>query len=170
MGPGGDALEIVPLVFADRFAPFLADRDFIMFDQRGTGFSEPSLACPETLELAFETIELELTDEESRTLSLEALNECRDRLAADGIDFTAYNSAENAADVNDLRIAMGYEEWNLYGISYGTRLAQTVVRDYPEGIRSIILDSAYPIESNLLTETPANLDRALTELFDGLCC
>ena len=166
-GPGGDALETIPLAFTDRFGPFVEDRDFIMFDQRGTGYSEPSLACPETLDLAFETIEQDLTDEEGIALSLAALEACRVRLVEEGVDLSAYTSAENAADLNDLRTALGYDEWNLYGISYGTRLAQTAVRDFPAGVRSVILDSAYPIESNLLTETPRNLDRALDELFEG---
>ena len=166
-GPGGDALELVPLVFASRFAPFLADRDFIIIDQRGTGYSEPSLACPELIDLRDDTLELNLSDEEATEAGIEALDECRSRLVGDGVDLSAYNSAENAADVNDLRLVLGYDEWNVYGISYGTRLAQTIMRDYPEGLRSVILDSAYPLEVDLFTEAPANLDRALTVLFEG---
>ncbi len=166
-GPGGDALETVPLVFEMRFAPFLADHTFIMFDQRGTGYSEPSLACPEMVDLTLDTLDDDLTLEEGQALTLEALTECRDRLLADDVDLTAYNSAESAADVADLRVALGYDEWNLYGISYGTRLAQTIVRDYPEGIRSVILDSSYPLAANLQTETAVNADRALSVFFAG---
>ncbi len=166
-GPGGDALETVPLIFEDRFAPFLADHTFIMFDQRGTGYSEPSLACPEVTELTFETLDDDLSIEEGQALQLEALTACHDRLVADGIDLTAYNSAENAADVADLREALGYEEWNVYGISYGTRLAQTIVRDYPQGIRSVILDSSYPLAANLQVETAFNADRAFSVFFAG---
>jgi pimeloyl-ACP methyl ester carboxylesterase len=166
-GPGGDALETVPLIFEDRFSPFLANHTFIMFDQRGTGYSEPSLACPEVTELTFETLDDDLTIEEGQTLQLEALTECRERLVAEGVDLTAYNSAENAADVADLRWALGYEEWNVYGISYGTRLAQTIVRDYPQGVRSVILDSAYPLAANLQTETAFNADRAFSVFFTG---
>ena len=166
-GPGGDALETVPLIFEDRFSPFLANHTFIMFDQRGTGYSEPSLACPEVIDLTFETLDDDLTIEEGQTLQLEALTECRERLVAEGVDLTAYNSAENAADVADLRWALGYEEWNVYGISYGTRLAQTLVRDYPQGVRSVILDSAYPLAANLQTETAFNADRAFSVFFTG---
>ncbi|MBK7894230.1 MAG: alpha/beta fold hydrolase [Candidatus Promineifilaceae bacterium] len=166
-GPGGDALEVVPLAFEDRFAPFLATHEFIMFDQRGTGYSEPSLACPELIDLTLDTLDDNLTDEEGEALYLAALGECRDRLVAEGVDLTAYNSAENAADVADLRLALGYEAWNLYGISYGTRLAQTVMRDYPEGIRSVILDSAYPLAANLQLETAVNAERAFSVFFAG---
>ena len=166
-GPGGDALETVPLAFELRFSPFLADHTFIMFDQRGTGYSEPSLACPELVDLTFETLDDNLTLEEGQALTLEALSECRDRLLEEGVDLTAYNSAENAADVADLRVALGYDEWNLYGISYGTRLAQTIVRDYPQGIRSVILDSTYPLAANLQVETAFNADRAFSVFFAG---
>ncbi|MBK9123693.1 MAG: alpha/beta fold hydrolase [Chloroflexi bacterium] len=124
-GPGGSALAAVDTWFN---SPLLDRRDLVLFDQRGTGFSEPSLNCPEM-------------DEDT---SVEAVEECRDRLLANGVDLTAYTSAENAADVEALRLALGYEQVNLLGISYGTRLALTVMRDYPDGVRSVILDSVYP--------------------------
>jgi len=166
-GPGGNALEAVPLVFNQRFAPFLADRDFIIFDQRGVGYSEPALDCQELIDLAYETLAQDLSPEESLALSTEAICTCHDRLVSEGANLAAYSSAENAADLNDLRLALGYEEWNLLGISYGTRLALTAMRDYPEGIRSVILDSTYPLQVSLYAEAPANFDRALNILFDG---
>ena len=166
-GPGGDALETVSLIFEDRFSPFLANHTFIMFDQRGTGYSEPSLACPELIDIMLDTLDDDLSIEEGQAKQLEGLTACHDRLLADGVDLTAYNSAENAADVADLRVALGYDEWNLYGISYGTRLAQTIVRDYPNGVRSVILDSSYPLAANLQTETAVNADRAFSVFFAG---
>lgn len=166
-GPGGDALETVPFAFEERFSPFLANRDFIMFDQRGTGYSEPSLACEEYTQLTFDTLEEVLTLEEETRLVLDSLNACRDRLVAEGVNLAAYNSAASAADVNDLRLALGYDAWNLFGISYGTRLAQTVMRDFPSGIRSAILDSTYPLPVSLLTDTPANVARAFAIFFAG---
>ncbi len=164
-GPGGDALETVPLIFEERFAPFLADRDFIMFDQRGTGYSEPSLACPEYTELAYETLEMDLEPEEEINLVIETLTECHQRLLAENVNFTAFNSAQSAADVDALRAALGYEQWNLFGISYGTRLAQTIMRDFPAGVRSAVLDSSYPLSADLNTEIAANADRAFAAFF-----
>lgn len=166
-GPGGDALESVPLIFAERFAPFLANHDFIMFDQRGTGYSEPSLACPEYTELAYDTLSLDVPLEEEIALTVDVLQTCHARLAAAGVNFAAYNSLENAADLAALRTALGYDEWNLYGISYGTRLAQTVMRDDPTGIRSVILDSTYPLQADLVTEIVPNADRAFAAFFAG---
>lgn len=165
-GPGGNALQQVPLAFTDRFATFLDTRDFIMFDQRGTGYSRPSFGCDEYTKLAFDTLDQELTTEESTELFVEALTQCHERLAQSGADFSQYNSMTSAADLVDLRNALGYDEWNLYGISYGTRLALTAMREYPEGIRSVILDSTRPTQADE-TSTPADIDRALEQLFAG---
>ncbi len=115
----------------------------------------------------FELLEQEIEIEEELALSKEVLTACHDRLVDEGVNLAAYNSAANAADLNDLRLALGYDEWNVWGISYGTRLAQTVMRDHPEGIRSVILDSAYPLESNLLTDTPDNVARSFDVFFEG---
>ncbi len=170
-GPGGDALEAVPLVFEMRFAPYLANHTLIMFDQRGTGYSEPSLACPEYTEWAYDLLEQDISAEEAGQQGMETLLACRDRLADEGVNLAAYNSTASAADLNDLRIALGdalgFDEWNVWGVSYGTRLAQTLMRDYPEGVRSVILDSAYPLEVNLLTDTPENVARAFDVFFAG---
>lgn len=54
----------------------------------------------------------------------------------------AYNSEEDAADLDDLRQALGYSEWNVYALSAGGVIGLTAARLYPEGFRSLILDSA----------------------------
>ena len=166
-GPGENPLELVPLTFNQRFAPFVADRDFIMFDQRGTGLSQPALDCPEHVETVLDTLDQDLSVEERLTLETKAMLACRDRLVSEGVNLAAYTSAENAADLNDLRQALGFDEWNLYGISYGTRLALTAMRDFPVGIRSVILDSSYPLQVNLYTALAPNAHRAFSVLFDG---
>ena len=79
----------------------------------------------------------------------------------------AYNSAENAADVADLRRALGVSEWNLYGVSYGTRLALTIMRDQPEGVRSAILDSVCLPQADHYAEMAGNAERAFDLLFNS---
>jgi pimeloyl-ACP methyl ester carboxylesterase len=137
-GPGGSALAGIDGWYN---SPYRDQREIVVFDQRGTGFSEPSLNCPEM-------------DDDTSTDAIEA---CRDRLLREGVDLTAYNSRESAADIEALRLALGYDEINLYGISYGTRLALTMMRDHPAGIRAVIIDSVYPpnIDSNyhVVTDT-----------------
>jgi pimeloyl-ACP methyl ester carboxylesterase len=166
-GPGGESLEPLEFTFDRVFQPFAQTRDLVFFDQRGIGLSEPNLDCVEDLDLTYELLDDDLPNAEFLARQYEAIQACRDRLVADGIDLSHYNSATNAADVADIRIALGYDEINLLGISYGTRLAQTVMRDHPEGIRSVVLDSVYTPDVDLAVSTPANLDRALDELFEG---
>ncbi|MDJ0755725.1 MAG: alpha/beta fold hydrolase [Ardenticatenaceae bacterium] len=166
-GPGGFALELIEFTFEDSIQPYLADRDYVIFDQRGTGYSEPSLVCSETFELDLDLLDDDLEDGRYNELYLDALGECRQRLLDNGVDLSAYNSAENAADVEDLRQALGYDSWNLLGVSYGTRLAQTVMRDFPQGVRSVILDSPYPLEADLQEAIPGHMTRGFRVFFDG---
>lgn len=168
-GPGGSTIDTYTQIL---FSPGsrlrdLIDRDIVLFDQRGALYSEPSLVCQEQLELVERTIEQQLTYEESDRLSLEATAACHRRLADEGIDLSAFNSIENAADVAALARALGYEKINLYGVSYGTLLAQHVMRDHPDVLRSVILDAVVPTSVNYLLETPRAQDRAYTELFNA---
>ncbi len=162
-GPGGGAIANLDLWVNKRFE---TERDFILLDQRGTGYSEPNLSCPELDET--DVFDQNLSDEEELAHLTEIARTCRDRLVDAGANLAAYNSAENAADLNDLRLALGYEAWNLYGISYGTRLALTAMRDYPQGIRSAILDSVYPPDTGFYTEQAGNAARAF-DLFFNAC-
>jgi len=165
-GPGQSPLKIAQFAF-EGFAPFMANRDLILLDQRGVGYSEPALDCHELLELSYQTVQEDLPVDEIATLATEAAGVCRDRLLRQAVSLSAYTSAQSAADLNDLRLALGYEEWNLYGISYGTKLALTTMRDYPNGIRSVVLDSTYPLQVNLFAEVPANATRAFNVFFDS---
>ena len=166
-GPGGEATSVLSLVFEERFAPFLEDRDLIVFDQRGTGSSEPSLKCEPYRELGLDLLDDLLEPKDSLAREYDVLAACRDDFLDDGVDLSHYNSAAIAADVADLRTALGIDAWNLYGISYGTRLGLTIMRDHPTGVRSVILDSVYPPEVDGVANLPANADRAFEELFAG---
>ncbi|NDJ75328.1 MAG: alpha/beta hydrolase [Chloroflexi bacterium] len=149
-GPGGSALTGVD---AWAVSVLRTDRDIILIDQRGTGYSWPWLTCYEVDEIEDELGEAA------------ALTACRQRLAADGIDVSDYNSANSAKDVADLRVALEIDEWNLVGISYGTRLALTIMRDYPEGVRSVILDSAYPPVVDAYEQQAVASTRVFNKLF-----
>jgi pimeloyl-ACP methyl ester carboxylesterase len=166
-GPGGHSLETASLSFEAAFAGFARNRDFVMFDQRGVGYSQPNLDCPEETTAAYDGLTKRMTYEQKSDLIDQAIQTCHDRLVAQGVNLSAYNSAANAADVNDLRAALGYKEWNLYGISYGTRLALTIMRDFPDGIRSVVLDSTVPPQIDLFGKIPANADRAFKIFFTG---
>lgn len=167
-GPGTVVLDTFgPIISGALADDFTADRDFVMFDQRGVGYSEPALNCPELADLALRMIGIYRTREQETEDQVEAAFACRDRLAANGIDLTAYHTAANAADVNDIRIALGYGRLDLWGISYGTRLALAVQRDFPGIVANLVLDSALPPSVNQVTDRAANAERAFRTLFDG---
>lgn len=163
-GPGAAALEQA-IPFARGWSHMLESRDFVVFDQRGTGHSIPSLDCPESTQLTQELLGQEIPRAAKVQAEVDTALHCRERLAQSGINLAAYTSAASAADMHDLRQALGYRSWNLFGISYGTRLALTAMRDYPQDIRSAMLDSTYPPQVNLFTAMPANFSRSLSLLF-----
>ena len=166
-GPGGYTLDVLPFTFEDSIEPWLQNRDYITFDQRGIGNSEPAVQCPEIRELELSWLDSRDEWEDLKPEYLNTMVACRDRLISEGVDLTGYSSAESAADVDAIRQALGYEQWNLFGVSYGTRLAQTVMRDYPDGVRSVILDSAYPAEADLYENYPRSLNQAFRVFFDS---
>ena len=165
-GPGGHNLQTLPVTFDALVAPFLAKRDLIMLDQRGTGFSQPSLDCPEVTEAIFRQLDKHLPLTEELDLQLEAYQKCRDRFTEEGTDPAWFNTAANAADVDRLRAALGYEQWNVYGVGYGTRLAQTVMRDFPGGVRRMVLDSSYPLDMDFFGTIPVHTERIFQLLID----
>ncbi len=166
-GPGANALEGLDVSGGVILEPLNESRDVIVFDQRGAGFSEPGLSCPETRDLTLELISQALPLAEENERYLDALQTCRDRLTGEGIDLSLVNSAANAADVNRLRIALGHGQWDLYGSSYGTRLAQNVMRDFPEGVRRVVLDSSYPLEQDIFERIASGSERSFRLLLDS---
>jgi pimeloyl-ACP methyl ester carboxylesterase len=140
-GPGDIApLEVNGFIAAD----FIRDRDIYVVSQRGTMFSEPALTCVAPDAFARELLGLRFYSEATMRAHLAATEACHRDLAATGADLSAYNSTESAADFADLRKVLGFDVWNVYGTSYGSYLAQTLMRDHPEGIRSVVLDSVLP--------------------------
>jgi pimeloyl-ACP methyl ester carboxylesterase len=140
-GPGDIApLDVAGLMAAD----FIKDRDIYVVSQRGTMFSEPALTCAAADNFARDLLSLRFYSEATKRAHLAATEACHREFSATGADLSAYNSSESAADFADLRKVLGISVWNVYGISYGSYLAQTLMRDHPEGIRSVVLDSVLP--------------------------
>ncbi|RPI86654.1 MAG: alpha/beta fold hydrolase [Chloroflexi bacterium] len=165
-GPGSSSLGTSIYMLSTGFDRILQNRDLIFIDQRGTGYSLPLVDCPEREQIAPVLLEGNMLPDESLTAVIDSFARCRDRLQSGGINLSMYNSAQSAADIADLRRALGYDFINLYGDSYGTRLALTIMRDNPQGIRSVVLDSVYPPQANLYTELARNADRAFRVFFD----
>jgi pimeloyl-ACP methyl ester carboxylesterase len=165
-GGPGEKTTASALNMATIFAPISPDRDLIVFDQRGVGLSEPALECPEWTEAQYDTLD-EVDPEEALRKPYEALLACGARLESEGDNLSAYNSLENAADVADIVTALGYEQANLIGISYGSQLAQFVMRDHPEVVRSAIIDSVLPIDASFFISSLDTSYAALNRLLDA---
>jgi pimeloyl-ACP methyl ester carboxylesterase len=164
-GPGGAAL-----VSTERFLRKgqTGNRDVILLEQRGTGLSEPHLDCPEVNEAFTTILGAAAPFDAEKKAGNDALFACRDRLRAAGVDLNQYNTSAVADDIADLRIAMGIDEWNLFGVSYGTTDALATMRAHPEGIRSVVLDSVIPLDvGSGAPEVVATYDRVTKVLFDG---
>ena len=163
-GPGGSATRRAQRFLDD--ARFLwTARDLLLFDQRGIGRSRPRLECAEYRHDYADILDRDLDPDEELGLRVEAVLGCKRALTDRGIDLSAYTSASSAADVGDIVSAWGYESFNLYGVSYGTLLALTVMRDFPEGVRSVVLDGVLPLQISHYETHYADMAAAIDRFF-----
>jgi pimeloyl-ACP methyl ester carboxylesterase len=159
-GPGGIAINEADLLVA---AGLNKERDVVILNQRGAYLSKPALTCPSFDNFTHELLGFRFYSAATRRAHLAATEACHRRLTALWVDLNAYNTTENAADFADLRRALNYSRWNVVGVSYGTDLAQALMRDHPAGIRSVVLDSTLPVNVTL-----AGYWTATREGFDAL--
>lgn len=167
-GPGGAVDDFISGFLEGHLDRYTATRDLIVFDQRGVGFAQPNLDCPEVAASDLADVGMHISQTEKTSHDIAAVFTCRDRLVKQGIDLGAYTSAEGAADINDIRTVLGYEKLDLLGVSYGTRLGLTVMRDFPNAVRSAVLDSSVPLQANLIEDNGVNFRRSF-DLFFAAC-
>ncbi len=151
-GPGSSVLLSLAAAPAPVLAmhPLRQRRDLIALDQRGTPLTGPgSLDCPELLPDYAAGERFESEDEVTA-----AAARCRDRLAGQGVDLSAYDSRHSARDLEELRLLLGalrgFRQWNIVATSYGTRLALTALEDAGRTVRALVLDGPLPPERNAL--------------------
>ena len=130
-----------------------------------SGLLKPTLDCDEIRQTYLSDIQGKLPDNQKMSYYEGALLTCKNDLLKIGVNLSAYTSAQMAADARDVITALKYQQANLYGISYGTRIAQLVMRDYSEVVRSAILDSVVPIEVKLFDQNTNEKEQALHSLF-----
>ncbi|NKI30432.1 alpha/beta hydrolase [Croceivirga thetidis] len=149
-----------------KYYQYLDDRDFILFEQRGTQYAEPSLDCPEWAQAIYASNQPNFDSTKTDSLFQNAAKECSERLRRKGIDLNSYTTNHIAADINDLMNVLEIEEYNLLTMSYSTKIGQVLLRDYPDKIRSVVMDSPLPMEVNYDEESVSNLLASLDKLFD----
>ena len=166
-GPGGEAVSLSAGSFSQLVKPFLSKRDFIAFDQRGTGQSIPALGCDE-LEMVYkQDISGQIPASSRNYIYTNAFRSCHGGMSLGGIELSAYTTVASSQDLKDIVSVLGYKQVDLYGASYGTRLALVTMRDHPEIVRSAVLDSVVPVDVKLFDEDPVRYNSALQAMFDG---
>ncbi len=162
-GPGQGSIEFYSS-YRGAFEALRRDRDILLIDQRGTGESA-TMDCPIDDEAILFEGEYSLED------TLEFVRECLEELPHDPRYFT---TSVAVTDLEALRDALGYSALNLYGVSYGSRVAQHFARRYPESTRTVIIDGVVPPQLALGPEIATESQRAVDSIFarcaeDALC-
>jgi pimeloyl-ACP methyl ester carboxylesterase len=161
-GPGEAAILDTPFLV---HAGVNRNRDVIIIEQRGTLYDDPDLNCPELDQYYSRQVSLTYDAPSTGRVQAAAAAACRRRLVQKGVDLSAFNTTENEEDVVDLRHALGVRQWNVYGYSYGTDLALSLMRDHPDGIRTVILDSVVPPDLVSLPWTWSSTREGMTAIF-----
>ena len=160
-GPGYTSMRASKYM---EYYQYLDDRDFILFEQRGTQFAKPSLDCPEWSKAVYQSNLPNFDATKAEGLFQKAATACKERLEKSGIDLNSYTTNQIAADINDLINVLGIEEYNLLTLSYSTKIGQVLIRDYPDKIRSVVMDSPLPLEVNYDEESVNNLLETVDKL------
>ena len=177
-GPGQSAIDTWPEI-APALDDVLAQRNVILLDQRGTGGSAP-LTCPHAAPKpeakaaaphTAKTRHAQPAAASSTARMAEVETQTRACLAAlrkRGLNPADFTTTAAVQDLDALRHALGDPEFDLVGVSYGTRVAQQFLLRHPDGVRSMVLDSVVPNQLILGQDFGVNLDAALHDDF-ALC-
>lgn len=151
-GPGQSAIDNAA-GFDAMLSKVRQQRDILLIDQRGTGRSN-LLTCDEGAQSP-----LSFDDDNADTLA-----ETQKCLAKIDADVTQYGSLNAIKDFEAVRQHLGYKKLHIYGISYGTRMAQLYMRLYPAHLATVTLDGIVPMQQSVL-EIGASIDRGFDLLF-----
>jgi pimeloyl-ACP methyl ester carboxylesterase len=152
-GPGQSTVDFY-LQLRGAFEPVRRERDLILVDQRGTGRSSAGFTCGVPEDLALDTA------------APDQLQSFIERCVAElEHDPKLYTTTVAVADLERVRAALGIDQWNVYGISYGTRVAQHYLRRFPERARAVVLDGVVPPALALGPDVAREAQRALDRIF-----
>lgn len=161
-GPGGSSIDLY-LTMRTTLTGLRRNRDIIVMDQRGTGRSADGLECDSPEDADFQVAGPELIRE--------LIDQCLAQIDADP---SLYTTSLAVRDLEALRAAFGIEQWNIYGVSYGTRVAQHYMRRYPERVRAVVLDGSLPAPTvagpHIAAATQNSLDQILARCAQDSDC
>ncbi|MFC0553723.1 alpha/beta fold hydrolase [Planotetraspora thailandica] len=158
-GPGSASLQQAKLLVQS-----VPDHDVVIVEQRGDRYSSPQLKCDEIVTGLVQTLRTPGQTAQETPAIIQQAVACRDRLRSQGIDLTGYRTAEIASDLVDLRRALGYTQWNLFGVGYSTRVMLQAASHDPRGTRSVVLDSFLPARSSSYGDAWPKLAAAIAKM------
>ncbi len=160
-GPGASGIENIWNWIEH---PLRQKNDIILFDFRGTGYSLPRL-CPDFGEKIMEVLAKNQTPEKDESQKLKVALQCQQDIMSKGINLDSYNSLAVSNDLHALKEALNYKSWNVYGVSYGTYVAQIYASNYPKDIKSLVLDSPISDISTYYEKNTQNYMNSLKKVF-----
>lgn len=161
-GPGASGIDNI-WTWLDH--PLRKNNDIIVFDVRGTGYSQPRLS--ENLgQKMLEILAKNQSPEEDEKQKTNVIMTSKQDLINRGVNIDAYNSFNIAKDLHALKTTLNYKNWNVYGVSYGTYIAQVYASNYPDDIKSLILDSAVYDISTYYVDNTSNYINSLQKVFE----
>lgn len=159
---GGPGVEVEVYVDRLRDHGLIDRRDLYILEQRGIGHSGDF--CPFFADRNRADYQADNFVDSQRAMFAQA-RVCITGAKARGVDVTGYHTFENARDVKALRMALGLEGWNVWGISYGSVLGQAYMKVDPEGIRAAVIDAIVPLDLEDLMRIPHWHEQNLERLF-----
>lgn len=154
-GPGGSGIETARSRRFEQFMALTKVADVIALDQRGVGQSNSIPFCKRE-DQAEGAPAVELTRDAMVEYSTRDLARCFDWWISQGIAIDSYNTVESAADIEDLRRALGVEKVNLWGISYGSHLGLAMLKYHPDSVRRAVLAGIEGLDQTV--KLPAQTD------------
>lgn len=159
---GGPGVPITTYVDRLKDHGLVRQRDLYILEQRGIANS--GAFCPfwgsrnraDRIHDSFEA---------SQLAQLEDARDCIERARGAGIDLNGYHTFENARDVKALRLALGLDSWNAWGISYGSVLGQAVLEVDADGLEAMVIDAMVPLDLESLMRLPHWYARLLDQFF-----
>ncbi|MEM9361931.1 MAG: alpha/beta hydrolase [Bacteroidota bacterium] len=143
--------------------PVREKRDIILFDQRGIGFSSP---LPSFKDEYLEIMASNISPDKEERLVKYLLKGYKNQCDKKGIKLENYNTYYNAKDIGLLLHELGYQKYNIYGVSYGTVLGRLVQDLYPNYLNTVIYNSPKLFGEDMLTDRLKSYSDALELVFE----
>ena len=149
-------------------------RDLILVDTRGTGRSRPALACNEYNQFNQRLLRQNLALSDELSKGYEVALRCFSAAAQQypQLDYRNFSTQTSARDIRALMAELHYPEWNILGVSYGTRLALEIALQEQQSprnvkLKSMLLDSIYPAGFGGVQTWPQVLDDGIQQFING---